>query len=87
MKLSTSDRKMLKSWGHTAKDLNQIEVATSLTAYEYKGKLVCDVKARELLGDEGYLSGISRSAFHYSASRQTPDGEEVSFDSSALFKL
>lgn len=86
MELSKTDKKVLRDWGHSKKDIEQIEVATSLTRYEYKGKLISDAKARRLLGDKEYLSGISRSAFHFSASRETPDGETVSFDSSALFE-
>lgn len=85
MELTKQDRRTLKDWGYNPKDINQIEIATSLTKYEYKGKLICDEKAAKLLGREEYLSGISRSAFHWSASRDTPDGETVSFDSSALF--
>lgn len=85
MELTKKDIKILRDWGYKGKDINQIEIATSLTKYEYKGKLICDVKARKLLGDEEYLSGISRSAFHWSSSRETPDGDTVAFDSSALF--
>lgn len=86
MKLTEADKKQLKKWGYRKSDLDQIEIATSLTRYEIDGKLVCDEEARELLGDEEYLSGISRSAFHWSASRETPDGRVLSMDSSALFK-
>lgn len=86
MKLTESDRKYLKKTGHKKKEIDRIEVATSLTRYEYGGKLICDVTAAELLGREAYLSGIARSAFHWSAARKTPGGETVFFDSSALFQ-
>lgn len=86
MKLTKEDKKLLLGWGYIKKDLDQIEVATSLTRYTYKGKLICDERACELLGREEYLSGISRSAFHWSATRETLDGETIEFDSSALFK-
>lgn len=86
MKLSDKDKKMLLNWGYRKSDLEQIEVATSLTRYEFKGRLISDAMARSLLGDREYLSGISRSAFHWSATRYTPTGEGICFDSSALFK-
>ena len=85
MELTPADIKTLKKWGYRKKDIEQIEVATSLTRYKYNDKLICDGKARKLLGDEEYLSGISRSAFHYTAARYTPGGETIFFDSSALF--
>ena len=86
MELSKSDKAYLKSIGYLAKDMHQIEVVTSLTKYTYKKKLICDVKARRLLGDERYLTSIGRSAFHWTTSAETPNGELVEFDSSALFK-
>ena len=50
MKLSDKDKKVLLSWGYRKSDLEQIEVATSLTRYEFKGRLISDAKARSLLG-------------------------------------
>lgn len=91
MRLTDEDKKLLKEWGYPKSDLNQIEVATSITKYLYtpkgkkKEKIVCDVTARELLGDQEYLSGISRSAFHRTSSRETLDGGTIFFDTSALF--
>lgn len=85
MKLTDEDKTYLKGLGYHKKDLKQIAVATSLTAYTYKGHLICDADACEVLGKEDYLSGIARSAFHWSASRETPEGETVLFDSRALF--
>ena len=44
-------------------------------------------EAIELLGRETWLSGLDRSAFHWSAMRQTKDDKGyVYFDSSKLFK-
>ena len=40
----------------------------------------------EILGRTEYLSGIARSAFHGSASRETNDNKNVYFDSSNLFR-
>ena len=45
------------------------------------------VQALEILGEKKFLSGISRSAYHYTAARETEDGEfVVYFDSSVLFR-
>lgn len=44
-------------------------------------------EAREILGDETFLSGLSRSAFHWTSGRWSADNTKyVSFDSSKLFK-
>jgi len=44
-------------------------------------------EALELLGEETFLSGLDRAAFHYTCGRYTPDGEhEVSFDMSIIHK-
>jgi hypothetical protein len=48
-------------------------------------KKISQEKALEILGREEYLSGISRSAFHWSAVRDN-NGETVYFDSSKLFE-
>lgn len=88
MKLIESDKEILKQWGYGDEDITQIEKATTKTVYKvnYREKISCD-KAVELLGREAYLSGISRSAFHWSASRNIGDSNDVvSFDSSKLFE-
>lgn len=88
MKLTNGDKKILSSWGHSEDDLKQIEEATRKTVYELNGKerISCQ-EAINLIGRKAFLSGISRSAFHWSASRYTEDGNNfVSFDSSKLFQ-
>lgn len=50
-------------------------------------KRISASKALELLGQETFLSGISRSAFHWNCSRDIAGSDKrVSFDSSRLFK-
>ena len=88
MKLTNMDKKILCSWGHSEDDLKQIEEATRKTVYELNGKerISCQ-EAIKLIGRKEFLSGISRSAFHWSASRHTEDGNNfVIFDSSKLFQ-
>lgn len=94
MQLSTEDKNTLKSWGFPERDFSQIQEAmgrkTKLTLshrwQEVPDRKISHKKARELLGDEKYLSGIGRSAFHWTSVRDVDDQYFVYFDSSALFK-
>lgn len=86
MKLTREDKKQLIEWGHLEDDFPQIEQAMNNTFYMLGGKIISRKKAIELLGRTKYLSGISRSAFHFTAARETGDGQIVLFDSSKLFK-
>lgn len=88
MKLTKVDKEYFREIGHFESDFAQLEKATTKTKYtiNYKKK-ISTTKAIELLGREKYLSGISRSAFHWSSSRQIGNTTDVVvFDSSALFK-
>lgn len=88
MKLTNKDKEILRKWGYSEDDLKQIEEATRKTVYELNSKEKISCKdAIKLIGRKAFLSGISRSAFHWSASRYTEDGNNfVSFDSSKLFQ-
>lgn len=93
MKLTNKDKEYLKKLGYTSIDFAQIEQATGKTNYtlcdENSGKetTINREKAIEVLGREKYLSGISRSAFHWSAVRETEtENIYVYFDSSKLFR-
>lgn len=55
--------------------------------YDYdKKKRVTAEKAREILGDENFLSGLNRSTFHWSSERTNNNGDKVSFDSSRYWR-
>ena len=93
MKLTNQDKEYLTKLGYTKLDFVQIEKATGKTIYtlcnEYNGDetIINTEKAIEVLGRYKYLSGISRSAFHWSAVRETETkGIIVYFDSSKLFR-
>lgn len=88
MKLTTPDKKMLLEWGHPESDFQQIEKAfqKSKTKYMLGSMPISREEAISLLGQKQYLSGIARSAFHYTAVRKTPDGQNVYFDSFRLFR-
>ena len=77
-----------------AEDMRQLEEAADVTTYE-----LCDADCRNVirkisretairrLGRETWLSGLVRSAFHWTATRQTADGKNyIMFDSRRLFK-
>ena len=86
MKLTIEDMKLLKKNGFLDKDMYQIEEATRKTVYETNDKKITQKEALEILGREEYLSGISRSAFHWSAVRDNSKGESVYFNSRKLFE-
>ena len=88
MKLTADDKKMLLEWGHPESDFQQIEKAfqKSKTKYMLGSMPISREETISLLGQKQYLSGIARSAFHYTAVGETPDGQIVYFDSSNLFR-
>lgn len=88
MKLAKNDKQQLLEWGYEERDFPQIEdaVKSSKTKYKMGGEEISRDAAIEILGRKNYLSGIARSAFHFSAVRKSDDGHLVYFDSSRLFK-
>lgn len=88
MKLTKEDKNILISWGYTDSDLNQIETALNKTTYTLESdnnRVITAKEAKSLLGNEVFLSGLSRSAFHWTSSRKN-DNNEVNFNSSKIFK-
>ena len=85
MKLTAADKELLIKWGYE-KDIPQIERACGKTTYIMNGQRIAFKSLLEIMDRETWLSGIARSAFHYSALRQTKKGENVYFDSSRFFK-
>lgn len=88
MKLTNEDKKLLISWGFLEKDFAQIQTAFGkrMTTYECGNVQIPREEALKVLGRERYLSGIARSAFHWSAVRDGEKGQEIYFNSSRLFK-
>ena len=98
MKLTTKDRQYLleKVYGGIKKtfeeDERQIVDATEATTYtlykgETRGGKISRANAIALCGREGWLSGIARAAFHWTAMRDVKGKPNlfVSFDSHKLF--
>lgn len=91
MKLTNEDKDLLLHWGYSEKDFTQIEEAfqKSKTKYTLGSFSISREEALRVLGRRQYLSGIARSAFHWTAVRCVPmsiSNEVVFFDSSMLFK-
>jgi len=93
--LTEKDKADLLEMGFLEDDFRQIQDATlskytSYTLHEKgskHGKRISCEEAIRLLGRWTWLTGIARSAFHYSACRGPDDGSFfVLFDSSRLFK-
>lgn len=88
--LTKHDIEILKEWGYLDEELPQISRAITKTDYFHyfngNSEKITHKQARELLGDEQFLSGISRSAFHYTAGREIEGKGSVSFDSARMFK-
>lgn len=84
MKLTKHDKKLLLNWGGVANKISRrLKPPYPIHPQQqhdwpYSGYFSS--------GTETYLSGIVRSAFHWSVVRETEDGRRVYFDSSNLFK-
>lgn len=95
MKLTKKDKEYLISIGVSTDDFEQMEDVSRYTKYEmfetYNESIVTRItqkKAIEILGRHTFLSGLNRSAFHYSAVRFSPDDKiVVVFDSRRYFNL
>ena len=90
-KLDAAAEAGLRQYGYANEDFPQVELAMQAryTKYKLGNKAISRERALCLLGRRKYLSGIARSAFHYTAARNVGENEEsgvVFFDSSRLFK-
>ena len=83
--LKNETEKTLKSMGYEKEALEQIQLAMLVSDIKLNGRKTSVKKAVEVLGRKDFLSGISRSAFHQSAERES-GGNHVSFDSEIMFR-
>ena len=88
MKITKEEKMYLERCGYGRKDFAQIQEATrrDKTTYEMDGAPITRDEAVTRLGRLDYLSGIARSAFHFTAMRITEDGKVILFDSSRLLE-
>lgn len=88
MILTLQERKRLGERLFSKNDIIEIERAAKKTKYaiaDGDGELpISRDQAIRLLGREGWLSGLCRSAFHINARRTAPGGETVLFNSIEL---
>ena len=84
--LSEQDVEILKMFNYSNSDIIQIDKAVTKARYTLDNKRISHKEARVILGDVKFLSGIARSAFHFTAVRETNDNKLILFDSSRLFK-
>ena len=94
MKLTTEELAALMDMRYPESDIRQIKEAalsknTKYTLYEnnhVKGKCISAKKAIRLLGRRVWLTGLGRSAFHWSACRTVEGSQQfIIFDSRRLF--
>ena len=87
MKFTKNHENFLKEIGYKKEDLPQIKRAKRvLKLTDGHGKKITNEKAVEILGENDFLSGLARSAFHWTAYRENENGESVLFDASKLFE-
>lgn len=93
IKMTEERKQMFRDMGHEESDMRQLSEALKRTKYKISSREegrttpISAVQALEILGEKKFLSGISRSAYHYTAARETEDGKfVVYFDSSMLFR-
>ena len=88
MKLTKADREYIKrNFWESERNIDQIEEAIPHTKYRYCGAYIGVKRVIELIGREGFLSGMDRSAFHWTATYIDDTGEPVLFDSSEYFRV
>lgn len=86
MKLTKSDIDYLLRIGHHADEIPQIKEAVRKCRYtDEKGDIITAEAALKNLGDEEFLSGISRAAFHWSSGREKGK-HYVTFNCSNMFR-
>jgi len=86
MKLTKADKEFLMQKGDLAQDLAQIEEAIGSTKFYCDEQRITQGDALRMLGRKELLCGMSRSAFHWTTSRETKDGRTIRFDSSSYFR-
>lgn len=88
MNLTRNDIIFLQEIGFQAEDMEQIDIAIDYTILTLEDDTQISVKkACDILGREEFLSGIGRSAFHYTSVRFGKDETAIYFDTSEMFKV
>ena len=90
-KLTKKQKQIILDFGYQQEDLKYIEEALLFTDFELlierqNDKKISLKKAKEILGETNFLSGIARSTFHYSAVREAGNGHKIYFNSSRNYE-
>lgn len=85
-KLTQKQKDYFINAGYLQEDLTQLRLAmcAKYTTIKLNNEKITHQKAIQLIGEEVYLSGIGRSAFHSSSSRITDDGTIIIYFNSFL---
>lgn len=92
MNWKVNDIKYLKDGGYSEEDIKQIKTSGKYLKLTYiredsTEKKINQPTALSILGRKEFVSGMARSAFHYTAMRDAKNGNgKVYFDCSAMFK-
>ena len=98
IRLTQEEKDIIIGFGYADEDIKQIERAMQKSKTQYRliplktnsnesPKNISKEEAVNILGKRDYLSGIARSAFHWTAHRENQTKTyAVQFNSSALFK-
>lgn len=88
--LTKEDRRCLIDLGYSASDITEINYAARKTIIRKDdGGKTSDItpdEARAILGQKKFLSGLGRSSFHWTATREGPGGVLIHFDSTPAYQ-
>ena len=65
--------------GNKPTDIEQLEHCFKTVICDIEGKRIGRHALISIIGEEDFLCGVSRCAFHRTAGRGTPDGREIGF--------
>lgn len=81
MKLTEQDKQTLRDFGHPESDMRQLGEAARRCKYtDEHHKRISAEKVIEKIGRRAWLAGLSRAAYHASASQGEYGQNYVSFD-------
>ena len=81
--LTEDDKKLLRKWGETEENLKWIEECANKSVFLLDDEEAITLeRALKLMDRKEFLSGISRSCFHWDSTRSTRDGKHtITFES------
>lgn len=81
MKLTEQDKQILRDFGHPESDMRQLNEAARRCKYtDEHNKRISTEKVIGMIGRKAWLAGLSRAAYHATASQGEYGQNHVSFD-------